>query len=198
MMYYSLNGGVPGPLPKSYLEANGTNHTALNERTIVQLAALGFVPADPEPAVDSDTHSVAWVVGTGWVTTAHDQATLDALLANERANRKADAASQFISHRDGGVSVDLGSGAIALATSHAAEQELSAAAQALGVDTIKVVTRAGLVISMSAVIATTARDAVRAHIRACQEREAALYEAIEAAADLAVARAVDIASGWPA
>ena len=51
-MKYSYNGQAPEHLPVAYLEADGTNHTSLQNLNEGELAALGFVQADETPNYD--------------------------------------------------------------------------------------------------------------------------------------------------
>ena len=64
--------------------------------------------------------------------------------------------------------------------------------------TLRWKTAAGAFVALSATELLAVAQAVRAHVQACFDREAALTEAINAAADVAALDAADIGAGWPA
>lgn len=124
----------------------------------------------------------------------------DFALEDAKAAHKVAATTQFRFHRDAGIDLDLGAGAFVVATTHDARQELAAVAARLASSggTQAAVTRGGLAVQISAAAAAAMLAAVDDHHAAVNAREYALYEAIDAAEDVAAVRAIDVAAGWPA
>lgn len=189
---YSLDGTFPAELPVFFLDADGNNYTALDERSDEDLAVLGFQPAPAEPDYNADTHALTWDEDK-WVTTAYTDEELSARLVSGKNDAKASVTDEFRLRVELGVVV----GGVSYSSSYDGERDLDVAAETLGDDTINVVTRSQSQVSLTASGASTARDAVRAYRRACQEREGALYALIDDKTDIAEVRAIDVTAGWP-
>ena len=88
-MLYSFNGQYPQPLPFRHRLPDGSTRTSLNELSVEDLAALGFVPVDPAPT-PSSTQKVVWTDGD-WdlvdKTLAEIEAEVEAAWSALRAER---------------------------------------------------------------------------------------------------------------
>lgn len=172
-------------------------------------APPGGIPAGQKRGPDREVPLVDLEAGTAtWYTLIDlDAGELAAGLAARRDAMRDSATTRFRAVRDGGTIVVIGGNPVPVATVHNAAVELREAIEEIGANggPMKVVTRSRSVVPLTVPIAEAMLDAIRTHVRACQEREAALYEAIAAATNDAALDLIDVQAGtvggvggWPA
>jgi len=92
----------------------------------------------------------------------------------------------------------LDMGGVAIRIDLDSYQQLVAAADRVAASgPFRAVTKSKQVFAFDETNAPAVRDAVKTAFSECVDRETALYDLIDAAADVPALRAIDIASGWP-
>lgn len=133
----------------------------------------------------------------GWTITTTIGA-VDIPLDQAKDRHKTAVTQQFREARDGGVDITVGETTIKMATTHDARTEIKALTERLtGEDTQNGVTRAGTLVQFNVALAGLALAAIDDHHAAANAREYELYGEIEAAADMAAVRLIDVSTGWP-
>lgn len=190
MTVYSVDGAYPGALPKRHRLSSGMTRTSLHEMTTQELAALDppIHAVDDPPSFNARTHRLAWdggqlPGGNPWSTVALTSQEVAALQSARRDAIKEAATTKFRQVRSGGTTLTVGQASFTISTTHEAAVELAEASEVLadGNDSFQVVTRAGPRFTVNPTTAAGALSAIRAHVRAAQEREAALHAAADAA-----------------
>lgn len=157
-------------------------------------------PTVPEGAAARDK----WVertdeTGTAYleqvVTPLTDAETAAGLAGAKAVLRGAVAARRYMAETGGVTVAD-----VPIDTSRASQALIAAAALQATLDangSIRWKAADGAFHTLDAATILNVATAVRAHVQAAFDREAALVEAIAAASDLANLRAIDIEAGWP-
>lgn len=108
-----------------------------------------------------------------------------------------DYAAEVKANRDAALAAGITVGGVAVQTDDLSQQRILGAAVAAMLDpnmTVNWKAAAGQFVTLNAPTILALASAVRAHVQACFDREAALMAELASATDPA---AVDVASGWP-
>lgn len=152
-------------------------------------AALGIIEVAEQPRPDD---SLYWVTDNGdgtYTATERD-------IADLRAKWRSDLAARRYAVETGGAVIN----AIPFATDPVSQTKIVGAAVAAMLDPLlelKWKTETGFV-DLDAATITAVAQAVRAHVQAAFDNEAALAAQINAATTLAELQAIDLSAGWPA
>lgn len=197
---YSHQGSAPAPLPllrgtqtAFIVLPDGTVRAGAETLTAGELSAAGYSGPITEPEHDPATEALEWVDGE-WTVVYHP-------LAECKAAVKAKITEEFRRRRDAGTTVILGGNPVTVSTTHDAAFELSRAEAKINrtnpAGTIAVVTRSGVRVTLTGVIAPAMLEAIEDHVAACQENESSLYGEVDEAETPAEVAAIDISTGWP-
>ena len=155
-----------------------------------------IVVADAETAavngwVEAGPAQIGWVLDGGALSPPPPPT-----LEEVKAARKTDATAERYARETGGITI---SGA-SVDTSREAQGLITGAALAATLDPAYTVTwkcAGGVFRTFDAAALLGLAQAVRSHVQACFDREAALHAAIDAATTVEDVAAVDITAGWP-
>ena len=197
-------GGDLGPLPNNL---RGLAQSTLDDLSSLSVSVpaydgMGFWPVvdQPKPAQTSrqrvgDTPSLS--IDTGAKVVTRSWSLVDRDLAERKAEMRVEATAKFGLERDKGTTV----GGALISTTHAAVLEISQALELINstdpTGTINVVTRANVLLTLTASNTPAILAAMRAHVKACQEREHAIHTAINDAVDHDDLDDINISTGWP-
>lgn len=190
MTLYSLNGAEPVAVLPHRVRYQGRNYTDPAQWFPAIGADLGWAEVAEKPSHDAATqHPPAWT-GSAWTVA-------DKTVAERQTELKASVTEKFRAERDKGTAV----GGVAISTTHSAALEISQALELINstdpTGTIDVVTRGGTPLTLTASNTPAILAAIRAHVKACQEREHEIYTAINAAEDHDDLNEININTGWP-
>jgi hypothetical protein len=196
--------GDPGPLPAAL---KGLAQSTLDDlspmaSSVPAYDGMGFWPVidQPTPTETSrkrvgDTPSLS--IDTDAKVVTRSWSLVDRDLAERKAEMRVEATAKFGVERDKGTTV----GGALISTTHAAVLEISQALELINstdpTGTINVVTRANVLLTLTASNTPAILTAMRAHVKACQEREHAIHTAINDAVDHDDLDDINISTGWP-